>query len=268
MAAMMLTSCVKDMLFDTPHPNVGILTVTTDWSGKSTEAEIPSLYILLTGDTQQEVSGKTNRLDKLLIPGNHTLTIYNVPQEMKLNGSEILVEEASRGEIVHNPGYVFYGNKSFDIPADTDMSLTVPMSQITRRLEIVLTVADGNFERVANATGTLDGICPAFDIETGLRSEVPAKTTADIVRERNKLLLEYNLLGIAPQAEQTLTVAITYINGDTQTLESNLSAFMYDYHGDTAPMRLTGNVSLPGDSQFTGAITGWKIADGGNFNAN
>ena len=35
-AVAILTSCVKDDLYDTPHPDRGAVVVTTDWSGKST----------------------------------------------------------------------------------------------------------------------------------------------------------------------------------------------------------------------------------------
>ena len=39
-AVTILTSCVKDDLYDTPHPDRGAVVVTTDWSGKSTESDI------------------------------------------------------------------------------------------------------------------------------------------------------------------------------------------------------------------------------------
>lgn len=44
--ALSLTSCVKDELFNTPHPDLGAVIVTTDWSAKSAEAEIPQNYTL------------------------------------------------------------------------------------------------------------------------------------------------------------------------------------------------------------------------------
>lgn len=39
--ALSFTSCVKDELSNTPHPDKGAVIVTTDWSAKSTEADIP-----------------------------------------------------------------------------------------------------------------------------------------------------------------------------------------------------------------------------------
>ena len=35
--ALSLTSCVKDELFNTPHPDLGAVIVTTDWSAMSAE---------------------------------------------------------------------------------------------------------------------------------------------------------------------------------------------------------------------------------------
>ena len=37
--ALSLTSCVKDELFNTPHPDLGAVIVTTDWSAKSAEVK-------------------------------------------------------------------------------------------------------------------------------------------------------------------------------------------------------------------------------------
>lgn len=267
MLAMASTSCVKDELFDTPHPDKGALTVTTDWSDRSAEAGTPPFYTLMADGMAQEVSGETNPFTKLLLPGSHTLTVFNVPQGMTLSGTTLSVDNASPGEILHTPGYLFYCSQPFEIAADSEIMLTARMRQITRRLEMVISVTEGNFDHIAKASATLAGVCPSFDISTGKRSESQTETTADIVRDGDKLRLAYNLLGITSQTQQTLTVNITYTNGDTQATESDLSSLLSGYHGQTTALRLTADLSLPGDSQFSGTISGWQIADGGNFNA-
>ena len=76
-AVTILTSCVKDDLYDTPHPDRGAVVVTTDWSGKSTEADIPQAYTLRIGGREQNVSAATNVFDALLAPGGYGLTVYN-----------------------------------------------------------------------------------------------------------------------------------------------------------------------------------------------
>ena len=79
-AAVLLSSCVKDTLYDTPHPDRGAVVVTTDWSGKSTEADIPQAYTLRIGGREQNVSAATNVFDALLAPGGYGLTVYNSPK--------------------------------------------------------------------------------------------------------------------------------------------------------------------------------------------
>lgn len=71
--ALSFTSCVKDELSNTPHPDKGAVIVTTDWSAKSTEADIPSSYMLRVGTEEQSVSGITHTFKALLPPGGYEL---------------------------------------------------------------------------------------------------------------------------------------------------------------------------------------------------
>ena len=59
------TSCVKDELFNTPHPDKGVVIVTTDWSGKSAEAVMPQSYTLRVGTEEQSVSEIINMFKTL-----------------------------------------------------------------------------------------------------------------------------------------------------------------------------------------------------------
>lgn len=266
-AIMTLTSCVKDKLFDTPHPDSGALTITTDWSAKSDDASIPTKYTLMVGDIKQEVSAKTNLFEKLLAPGNHNLTIYNVPEGMSLSGSTISIDRASDDAIESMPGTLFIANSNFDIFADYELTLKVPMHQYIRRLELVLTVQQGQYERVSSARATLGGICSSIDILSEQRSPAPAKAISEITRDGNKFLLAYNLLGIIPAEKQTLNIDITFNNGDTQSIESDLTSLLSDYHSEVFTLKLAGDLFLPLEGGFSGVISGWEVANGGNSDA-
>lgn len=267
MATILCSSCVKDDLFDTPHPDTGGLTVTTDWTGISDEASIPDAYIMQIGDRKQQVSGVTNRFDKLLASGSHTLYVYNLPQDMTLSGTTMAVDPQTGGGIQPFPGNLFIADKQFDITADSEIALTVPMEQFTRRLELVLTVKEGQYERVQSATGSLSGICGAVDILTGHRSEHSESTTAIVEWDGNIFHLVYNLLGIIQSEKQILKVEILFSNGDTQTTESDLSTLMAGYHNEVSPLILTGDLFLPLEGGFSGIISGWAVANGGNSDA-
>lgn len=90
-AVTILTSCVKDDLYDTPHPDRGAVVVTTDWSGKSAEADIPQAYTLRIGGREQNVSAATNVFDALLAPGGYGLTVYNSPEGISIDGNKATV---------------------------------------------------------------------------------------------------------------------------------------------------------------------------------
>ena len=50
-AALLLaaTSCVKDELHDTPHPDTGKVTVTADWSDRGEGVDIPAEWTVTMG---------------------------------------------------------------------------------------------------------------------------------------------------------------------------------------------------------------------------
>lgn len=49
-AAVLLSSCVKDTLYDTPHPDYGKIAVTADWSARGEGIDIPTTWTVTMGD--------------------------------------------------------------------------------------------------------------------------------------------------------------------------------------------------------------------------
>ena len=70
-----LSSCVKDDLYNTPHPDKGAVEVTTDWTGRSSDAVVPADYILRIGGEEQTVQGETNAFKSLFLPRTQSLFI-------------------------------------------------------------------------------------------------------------------------------------------------------------------------------------------------
>ena len=48
-AAVLLSSCVKDTLYDTPHPDYGKIAVTADWSACGEGINIPATWTVTHG---------------------------------------------------------------------------------------------------------------------------------------------------------------------------------------------------------------------------
>ena len=49
-AAVLFSSCVKDTLYDTPHPDYGKIAVTADWSARGEGIDIPATWTVTMGD--------------------------------------------------------------------------------------------------------------------------------------------------------------------------------------------------------------------------
>ena len=92
-AAVLLSSCVKDTLYDTPHPDYGKIAVTADWSARGEGIDIPATWTVTMGDYTGTETSATHAPDHLFAPGSYTLAVWN-PAE------GITVEQCS-GMVLH-----------------------------------------------------------------------------------------------------------------------------------------------------------------------
>ena len=267
-----LVSCVKDELFNTPHPDKGAEIITIDWSAKGVEAEMPQDYTLRIGTEEQTVSASTNQVVALLPRGRYELTLHNSPEAITFDGNMAMVnsaaDEANAECIESLPGYLFSAHHVFDVIADDTTQISVQVKQLVRLLELELLVAEGDYSRVQSATVTLDGVASKVDIVTGERSTA-AKVRNRLTQDGNKFTTSFRLLGTVPPWGTTLTVSILFTNGETKQIESDITGLLSTFNDRTEPMKIIGNLSLPVKAGVTDAtITDWNEVDGGNVDAN
>lgn len=268
LAAILFVSCVKDKLYYTPHPDSGAVVVTADWNAGSSEAGIPQAYTLRIGEQKQEVGGETNVFNRLLLPGKYTLAAYNKPDQITVADNTASVNTTSAKHINPTPGYLFASVQEISVVVDDTLRVTARMKQLVRRLDLEMTATEGDYNRVRSATATLSGVASAADIATGER-RAAAQVINTFRQDGNKFTIFFRLLGIVPTDAQTLTVDITFNNGDTQQIVSDVTEAMRNFNNGAEPMTLTGNLLLPIEAGVTGAtITGWNEVDGGIGDAN
>lgn len=253
----LIVSCSKGKPHHTPHPDQGAVVVTADWSGKSSEADIPLKYVLRIADVKQEVSGEKNTFKQLLDPGQYSLAVYNTPEHIAVDGNVASMEKSSAGDIDPAPGYLFASVQEITVLADDSLRVTAPMKQLVRRLDLELTATEGDFGRVQSATATLSGVASAVNIETGERGGA-ATVTETFTQDGQTFSLSFRLLGIVPNESQTLVVDITYAGGETQRIESRLSDAMKGFNDEVKPMKLTGSLHLPIELGSSAAIGAWN----------
>ena len=268
------TSCVKDELHDTPHPDYGKITVTADWSDRGEGVDIPAEWTVTMGDYTGTETGATHSPDYLFKPGGYTLAAYNTPEGITISGTTAAVNAADGGCIVNTPGWLFTSVQEVAIEADTDYELTAVMRQQVRQLTLVIEPTGDAAERIESIEGTLSGAAGTLDFATGTYgtpSEVELRFTK-ITKgdDAGKWMATVRLLGIAGNL-QRLTATLTYTDGNPQptALESDLTTALDGFNdGKTAPLTLGGTIAeTPGEAGFTGEITDWETVDGGGVDA-
>ena len=275
-AALLLaaTSCVKDELHDTPHPDTGKITVTADWTDRGEGVDIPASWHIVMGDYTGTETGATHSPDYLFNPGSYTLAAYNIPEGITVSGTTAAVAAADGGCIVNTPGWLFTSVREAEIEADTDYSLTAVMQQQVRELTLMIEPAGDAADRIESIEGTLSGAAGTLDFATGTHS-TPSEVELHFTKitdgdDAGKWMATVRLLGIAGDA-QRLTATLTYTDGNPQptSLNSDLTAALDGFNdGKTSPLTLGGTIAeTPGEAGFTGEITDWETVDGGGVDA-
>ena len=277
-AAVLLSSCVKDELHDTPHPDTGKITVTADWTDRGEGVELPAQWTVTMGDYTGTETGETHAPDYLFNPGDYTLAAYSTPENITISGSTATVAPTAgdgTGSFISNaPGWLFTSVQEVTIEADTDYDLTAAMHQQVRQLTLVIEPTGDAADRIESIEGALSGAAGTMDFATGTygaASDVALHFTKITEGDdAGKWTATVRLLGITGST-QILTATLTYSNGNPQPteLESDLTAALADFNADkTEPLALGGTIAeTPTEAGVEAGITDWEKIDGGDVNA-
>ena len=273
--ALLTASCVKDTLYNTPHPNHGKITVTADWSARGEGIDIPATWTIAMGDYTGTETAATHAPDHLFAPGSYTLAVWNPAEGITVSGTTATVAAATGNRagtdaFVNNaPGWFFTYTEQVTIEKDTDYPLTAAMQQRVRELQLELEVTQGRPELIQSVTATLSGIAGAFDMARGQTTGEPASTVFSFTRDGSRLTADARLLGTMG-AVQTMVLDIVFVDGGrTQRTEVDLTEALADFNGDmTTAYRVTGTLETPvGMEEGKGEITGWETVEGGDASA-
>ena len=280
-----LSSCVKDDLYNTPHPDKGAVEVTTDWTGRSSDAVVPADYILRIGGEEQTVQGETNAFKSLFLPGTQSLLAYHQTEGVTISGTTATVNTLEDGTLNPMPGFLFSASKELDIQKDDTLKVVVPMMQRIRTLALTLKLNPGDERRIASTASTLTGIAPSMDLATGSVTATEGKSVAPVftmgsdggetrmgtppVETRATgnpaLATSLRLLGVMPGEKQELTLVVTLINGTVQTVVTDLTESLKNFGGKMEPLALDEEET---SAEVSAIISDWKIVDNGDIDVN
>ena len=266
-ALALAAGCVKDTLHDTPHPDKGVVAVEVDYpqgAGDGYTVEV---------DGNPLPDGGT--VSAPLQPGEHTVLVYNTPEGFTVTDGIAFVKgvdapafaEAGASSASARSGAqpaawieplsetLYSGTKTVTVVADDTLHLDLSVAQRTRDLRLELTVTEGDPERIAAITGTLSGVAGAYDLRSETLYGEAVSTAPVFTRSGDKVEADLRLLGIMGD-RQTLTLVLTFTDGQTQTTESDLDM--------TEPFTLTAGLRTPMEAGFSATITDWEVVDGGH----
>lgn len=254
------SGCVKDDLYNTPHPDKGAVVLDVDGlpSGDGYTVDID-------GQTF-EATGSTFAVPDLFDSGTHTLTVYNRPEGFSVEGlvarvSPLEAAVRSTGGFIHpSPGYLHSGTRQIEVMADNNLNVEMSVSQRVRDLRLELTLTEGDPELIKSVTGMLTGIAGAFDLAAQKTTGEAVATVVAFTRTADKLTADARLLGVIGAA-QTLRLEIGFTDrADIHRVSVDLSEAMKGFDDDmTATRKITGSVETPvGADEVTATITGWQ----------
>lgn len=272
----LFASCVKDELYNTPHPTQGAVVITADWSGRSSESVLPDSYTLqIPGFSAQEVTAPTNVYHSLLNPDTYELLAFNSPSGMSFNGNAASVNLLPDNTLESHPGYLFSAVQSLDVQRDDTLHTTLRMQQRIRQLTLILRLTSGDHDRILSTESTLTGIAPSIELKNG---SLPATGGAVIAPVFEKdfdseglpvLTATLRLLGITADDSQQLAVIVTLNNKNTQTILTDLTSLLHQsMTGSMAPLTLDATFNLPPEAGVSGSITDWATVIEDDINVN
>lgn len=278
LACAMFTGCVKDPVYNTPHPDHGRITLTTGWDDRGGGIEIPGNYTVRIGDYTATLSGATNVLDHLFTPDKYGIYAYNTADAVTVSGTVATVAAASGNWdgvgsfVTGTPGWLFTHVQQVEIEKDREYGLKAPMRQQVRQLTLVVEPAGGAAARIAGIEGYLAGAAGTLDFE---RNEygTPSNVELSFTRiatgsDAGKWSVTVRLLGIAG-GRQRLTATIRFADDNPRpvTLDSDLTTALDGFNDDKkTPLTLGATIAeTPDEAGFTATITGWTEVDNGQI---
>lgn len=274
--ALMLTSCVKDDIYNTPHPSQGAIVITTDWSSRADQAVQPVSYTLrVSGQSgqsdEQPVKGNTNIFHSLLAPAAYELLVYNTPEAITVTGDVATIASTDENNIEALPGYLFSATQTLDVVKDDTLFVTVGMLQHIRQLTLVLKLKEGDHDRITSLNATLSGIASSINLATGAWASPTGVSLSPVFEKTEEkdgtptLTATIRLLGIIAEEKQELSIAVALNNQSVYTIKTDLTEVLQKCFDDSmTPLVLGANFDLPSQGDFSGNINSWNSVEGGH----
>lgn len=269
-AFLLFTSCVKEDIYNTPHPQHGKITLVTDWSKRGDGIAIPQNYTVQVSAYATTLTGERNVIKNLFLPDTYHLLIFNTPEKITINEAKASVASTKGDYIESQPGWLFSYNADIGIEKDRDYTFTATVEQQVRELNLWIEPTGGTISKIASVTAELSGAAQQLNLQNGVLSVEKNINLTFSKQSDGKYKATARLLGFASVSPK-LTVKITFIAGSpAEIIQSyDLGSQLRTFNGEkNKPFSLSAQlIETPTASGFTTIITDWKTVKEGNATA-
>lgn len=264
--ALSLTSCVKDDLYDTSHPQCGKIAITADWSARGEDLDIPAKWNIVIGDYAGEETDAVHTPDYLFAPGAYTLLVWNPADGITVSGN-VAKTDYSDSML----GWLHTHTQQVEIAADHNHIFSAAMRQQVRQLTVLIKPQGDAAKRITGIEATLSGVASTLNFANNTHSNpVSVKLNFRKGKEGDQWAATVRLLGMTEDV-QKLTGTITFADGNPLPLrfESELSSELSEFNAEKKlPLTLGGNIpATPTETDVTATIEKWDILDDWNVDA-
>ena len=260
-SALLLTSCVKDEVYNTSHPDKGAVSIHVNLP-----QGMGDYTVEIDGQSVQG-SGATIVYPTLLAPGEHNLLMYNHPDGLTIADGiarvNAMADTQSNGNVIlPMPGCLYSVSTTCTVTADDTVHIELDPLRRMRDLHFELTVAEGDPERIASVEGVLSGIAGTYTLATESPSREPMTTAPTFTRDGNRVTADTRLLGTADEA-QILVLTLRFTDGKVQTIENDLTEMLRTFNTDMqTPLKISGTLLTPtAANPGTATITDWQVQE-------
>lgn len=260
-SALLLTSCVKDEVYNTSHPDKGAVSIHVNLP-----QGMGDYTVEIDGQSVQG-SGATIVYPTLLSPGEHNLLMYNHPDGLTIADGiarvNAMADTQSNGNVIlPMPGCLYSVSTTCTVTADDTVHIELDPLRRMRDLHFELTVAEGDPERIASVEGVLSGIAGTYTLATESPGGEPMTTAPAFTCDGNRVTADAHLLGTAGET-QILVLTLHFTDGKVQTIENDLTEMLRTFHTDMqTPLKISGTLLTPtAANPDTATITDWQVQE-------
>ena len=253
------SGCDTDEKFNTSHPDKGGVILTVDWSAATgSPATFQARVVYPSGGSKvfENLGGTTNML--VVEPGDATIYVYNVAEQITVTGSKARVNTVSGG-VAPNPGLFFSHYAKVFTERDMDITHNAVMHQQTGELKFTFAIKPADMiDRVKTVHAVLEGVASEVDMQTGELS-VSSVIQATCTKSAYYATATARLLGFYSAEKQNLKLDVELENGNRASITTDISELVSRFNDSkNALFTLNADLYISGEQSPVLTVDRWE----------